>query len=61
MPYNKVSKCFSPISRIADHVVCTSLLDADMPTLTKRQKTELRLNLTMYKKRFFIDDVYQAA
>ena len=60
-PWNRVSKCFSPISRIADHVVTTHLLDADLPMRTKRQKAEARLNLTMYKKRFFVDDLFQAA
>ena len=60
-PYNRVSKCVSPITRIADHVACTHLEDADMSEMTKRQKTEHRLNLTMYKKRFFVDDLFQAA
>ena len=60
-PYNKVSKCFSPISRVADHLVCCHMDDADLPFLTKRQKTEYRLNLTTYKKRCFTDDLWQAA
>ena len=60
-PWNKVSKCVSPITRLADHVVTTHLDDADMAMITKRQKTEIRLNLTMYKKRFFVDDQFQAA
>ena len=60
-PWNRSSKSRDPISRIAHHVVCTAVQDAERPVLTKRQKTEQRLNLTMYKKRFFVDDVYQAA
>ena len=61
-PWNPVSKEFSPISRLADHLVCCSLLDADRGlSLTKRQKTEHRLNLTMYKRRTFTKEIYKAA
>ena len=60
-PWNRVSQCYSPISRVADHLVCCSLNDAERPMLTKRQKTEYRLNLTMYKKRTFVKDIWKAA
>ena len=61
-PWNRVTKAYSPISRIADHMVICSWLDAgheDM--LTKRMKTEYRLNLTMYKRRTFCKDKWKAA
>ena len=61
-PWNGPFKSKSPITRIADHLVCCTMADADrMIHLTKRQKTEYRLNLTMYKKRCFTDDMWQAA
>ena len=59
-PWNRVSKEYSPISRIADHLVICGLWDADRVSLTQRQKTEYRLNLTMYKRRSFVDDGWQA-
>ena len=61
LSWNRVSKCFSPITRVAEHVVCTMPEDAERTILTKRQKTEHRLNLTMYKRRLFVDDFWQAA
>ena len=60
-PWNRLTQRREPISRIAHHVVCTSLQDAERQVLTKRQKTEQRLNLTMYKKRCFVEDFWQAA
>ena len=59
--WNKVSKCFSPISRIADHLVCCAWKDAALQPmmLTHRQKTQIRLNLTTYKKRSFVDDRFE--
>ena len=60
-PWNRDSKQFSPISRVAEHLVCLAWLDADRPMLTKRQKTEYRLNLIMYKKRTFVKDPWKAA
>ena len=59
--WNRVTQQSSPISRIAEHLVCLAWLDADRPMLTKRQKTEYRLNLNMYKKRTFVEDIWQAA
>ena len=59
--WNPVSKCYSPITRIAEHVVCTTMEDAQKPFLTKRARTEHRLNLTMYKRRMFVTDPEQAA
>ena len=50
-----------PITRIAQHVVCTSMEDAERPFLTKRARTQHRLNLTMYRRRKFVDDPEQAA
>ena len=59
--WNRVSREFSPISRVAEHLVCCSLEDAERVLLTKRQKTEHRLNLTMYKRRTFCEDKWKAA
>ena len=60
-PWNRVSKEYSPISRIADHLVICGLWDADRVSLTQRQKTEYRLNLTIYKRRTFTQDKWKAA
>ena len=60
-PWSRRTQRREPISRIAHHVVCTALQDAEKQFLTKRQKTEQRLNLTMYKKRCFVEDFWQAA
>ena len=61
-PWNRVTKQYSPISRVADHLVICSWLDAGHEnTLTKRMKGEYRLNLTMYKRRTFTDDMWKAA
>ena len=60
-PWNRVTRTQSPISRIAEHLVCCSVMDAEKPMLTKRQKTEYRLNLNMYKKRTFSKDPWKAA
>ena len=59
-PWNKVSKTYSPISRLADFLVICHEEDADM-LMTQRQKTEYRLNLNMYKRRTFTKDMWEAA
>ena len=60
-PWNRVTRTQSPISRIADHLVCCAWKDAALQPmmLTHRQKTQIRLNLTTYKKRSFVDDRFE--
>ena len=59
--WNPVNKSWSPITRIAEQVVCTTMSDGRQPFLTRRARTEHRLNLTMYKRRMFVTDAEQAA
>ena len=50
-----------PEPRIAEYVVSTTLEDASRPFLSKREKTQHRLNMSMYKRRMFVEDVDEAA
>ena len=60
-PWNDARKSYSPITRIAEHVVCTTQEDARRLFLSKRQRAQHRLNLSMYKRRMFVDAADQAA